>query len=166
MNASRPIQTRSQRRPSRWRPRHRRGGAVLEAFLVLPILLALAFGTVEFGWFFYVKHNMQGAAREGARAAITPDATTAKVNTAITGSLTAAGLQNSGYSVSITTSGGGSVDVSTAPAGTQIIVTVQCLWSQVGSGLRPMALIGTTKTVNNVTTPRYVTGATAMRKEG
>jgi Flp pilus assembly protein TadG len=134
---------------------------VLEAFLVLPILLALTFGTVEFGWFLYVKHNMLGAAREGARAAITPDATNAKVNAAVAASLTAAGLQNSGYTVTPSPS-----DVSNVAAGQPITVTVQCLWSQVGSGLRPMALIGTTKTVNNVTTPRYVTGATVMRKEG
>jgi len=151
------------RRSSRWRPRprhRRRAGAVLETFLVLPILLVLAFGTVEFGWYFFVKHNMQGAAREGARSAITSDATNTKVNTAVQNALTAAGLQNSGYTVTTNP-----VDVSTAPAGQQITVTVQCLWSQVGSGLRPMGLISTTKTANNVTTPRYVTGATVMRKE-
>jgi Flp pilus assembly protein TadG len=162
------ITTHGRRRPARWRPRHRcrhrcarrGGGAVLETFLVLPILLALAFGTVEFGWYFFVKHSMQGAAREGARAAIVSDATNAKVNAAVLSSLTAAGFQNSGYSVSTNPT-----DVSNQPPGTPITVTVQCLWSQVGSGLRPLGLISTTKTANNVTGPRYVTGATVMRKE-
>jgi Flp pilus assembly protein TadG len=136
------------------------GGAVLEAFLVLPILLALAFGTVEFGWYFYVKHTMQGAAREGARAAIVPDADNTKVSTAVQACLTAAGLQNSGYTVQTDPT-----NVAGVASGTPVTVTVQCLWAQVGSGLRPMALISTTKTVNNVTGPRYVTGATVMRKE-
>ena len=62
--------------------RARRGNAVLETALVLPILLALSFGLVEFGYFFYVKHNMQGAAREGARVAITPSATPTPSSTA------------------------------------------------------------------------------------
>jgi len=137
---------------------------VLEAFLVLPILMALAFGTVEFGWFFFVKHSMQGAAREGARAAILPDADNTKVAAAVATSLKAAGLDNSGYSVGVTVNNS-PVSVSGLPAGTQITVTVQCLWSQVGTGLRPMGLISTTKTVNNVSTPRYVTGTTVMRKE-
>src|SRR4051812_13398788 len=53
----------------------RRGNAVMEMALVLPILLALSFGTVEFGYFFYVKHTLQGAARDGARQAILPSAT-------------------------------------------------------------------------------------------
>ena len=47
------------------------GSALLDAALVLPILLSLMFGTVEYGHFFYWKHTLQGAAREGARTAIT-----------------------------------------------------------------------------------------------
>ena len=44
----------------------RRGSAVLDAALVFPILLSLTFGTVEYGHYFYWKHTLQGAAREGA----------------------------------------------------------------------------------------------------
>jgi hypothetical protein len=50
--------------------RRRRGAEVLEAALVMPILLFMGFGTVEFGYYFYTEHNLEGAAREGARAAI------------------------------------------------------------------------------------------------
>ncbi|MBC8109157.1 MAG: pilus assembly protein, partial [Anaerolineae bacterium] len=74
-----------------------RGSAVLDAALVFPILLSLTFGTVEYGYYFYVKHTLQGAAREGARAGIPPTATNTDVSAAITTALTAAGLQNSGY---------------------------------------------------------------------
>src|SRR5258706_8276710 len=82
----------------------RRGNAVIEAALVLPILLYLAFGTVEFGYFFYVKNNLQGAAREGVRAGIPPGATNTDVNSAILSQMTAAGLQASGYTVTTTPS--------------------------------------------------------------
>ena len=61
-----------------------RGSAVLDAALVFPILLSLTFGTIEYGYYFYVKHSLQGAAREGARAAITPSATNSDVTTAVT----------------------------------------------------------------------------------
>jgi Flp pilus assembly protein TadG len=128
----------------------RRGNAVLEAALVLPILLALAFGTVEFGYFFYVKNNLQGAAREGARAAIPATATNADVNAAVANAMTTFGLQSSGYTVSITPS-----NVSGQAAGTPISVTVQCTWGAVG--VRPLQLISSDKTV---------AGKAVMRKEG
>ena len=135
--------------------RRQSGGAVLEMALVLPILLYLAFGTVEFGYFFYVKHNVQSAAREGARAAIVPSATTSDVTTAISNSMTAAGLGSSGYTTSITDTSNNAVRVSSVAAGTAIKVTVNCSWGTVG--IRPLGLIGTGK---------QVTGSTVMRKEG
>ena len=44
----------------------RRGGSLLEAAIVLPVLIYVAFGTVEFGYYFFVKHSLDGAAREEA----------------------------------------------------------------------------------------------------
>ncbi len=129
--------------------RGRRGNTVIEMALVMPILLYLAFGTVEFGYFFYVKHTMQGAAREGCRAAIPSGAANSDVNAAVLSELTAAGLQNSGYTV--TTS---PVTVSSATTGSNVTVTVSCSWGTVG--LRPMKLIGTSK---------VVAGQMVMRKE-
>ena len=61
----------------------RRGNAIIEAALVVPILLSLAFGTVEFGYYFFVRNNLQGAAREGARAAILASATNTDVTSAV-----------------------------------------------------------------------------------
>ena len=46
--------------------RRRRGSAVLDAALVFPILLSLTFGAIEYGYYFFVKNTLQGAAREGA----------------------------------------------------------------------------------------------------
>lgn len=127
----------------------RRGNAVLEAALVVPILLYLAFGTVEFGYFYYVKNNVQGAAREGVRAAIPPGATNTDVTTAISSQMTAAGLQASGYTVTTNPS-----NVSGLAPGTTVTVTVQCTWGTVG--LRPLQLISTSKLVK---------GQAVMRKE-
>src|SRR5438552_10874760 len=63
--------------------RRRRGSEVLEAAMVFPILLALAFGTVEFGYYFYVEHNLESAAREGARAGIVPGASNDDITSAV-----------------------------------------------------------------------------------
>jgi len=127
----------------------RRGNAVLEAALVIPILLYLAFGTVELGYFFYVKNNVQGAAREGVRAGIPPGATNTDVTSAISSQMTAAGLQSSGYTVTTTPS-----NVSGLAPGTTVTVQVQCTWGTVG--LRPLQLISASKLVK---------GQSVMRKE-
>src|SRR5437764_15256890 len=79
--------------------RRRFGGAVLETVLVLPVLLYLAFGVVEFGYYFYVKHALEGAARDGCRAFIAAGATLTDVTNAVSTSLTADKLQSSGYTV-------------------------------------------------------------------
>jgi Flp pilus assembly protein TadG len=134
------------------RGRKFRGSAILDAALVFPILLSLTFGTVEYGYYFYVKHSLQGAAREGARAAIVPDATNANVTTAVTNAMSAAGLSSSGYQVTPSPA-----NVNGLAAGTSITVTVTCTWGTAGSGFRPLGLIGSNKQVK---------GVTVMRKEG
>lgn len=134
----------------------RRGNAVLDAALVLPVLLSLTFGTVEYGYFFFVKQSLQGAAREGCRAGITPTATNTIVTQAIAASLNAAGLNASTttldakYSLTLTPS-----NVSGVSAGTSITVQLDTTWGAIG--VRPMGLIGPAKIVR---------GVTVMRKEG
>src|ERR1700675_2516893 len=85
--------------------RRRRGSEVLEAALVFPILLALAFGTVEFGYYFYVEHNLESAAREGARAAVPAgldvSARADEVESAVDRVMTASGYQASDYEIDV-----------------------------------------------------------------
>lgn len=136
--------------------RRRRGNAVLDAALVLPILLSLTFGTVEYGYFFFVKHSMQGAAREGCRAGIVPTGDNTAVKSAIVSSLYAAGLNTSNSTLDakftlITTP----TTVSSATSGTAVTVEIDCNWGNIG--VRPLGLIGTAKVVK---------GVTVMRKEG
>ena len=44
--------------------RGRSAAETLELAFALPLLLVLAFGTIEFGYWFYLEHNFQSAARE------------------------------------------------------------------------------------------------------
>ncbi len=128
--------------------RWRRGNAVLEAALTLPILLSLAFGTVEFGHYFFIKNTFQGAARDGVRAGIVPSATNADVTGAVTSAMNAAGISSANYSVAV------SPNVSGLTPGANITVTVSSPWGTVG--LRPLGLIGVNK---------QVLGTAVMRKE-
>ncbi|HET7747851.1 MAG TPA: TadE/TadG family type IV pilus assembly protein [Terriglobales bacterium] len=50
-----------------------RGVTILETAVVLPVFFLLLFGLFEFGLVFSAYHTMVGAAREGARYAVTPN---------------------------------------------------------------------------------------------
>jgi Flp pilus assembly protein TadG len=53
----------------------RRGGAAIEFALILPVLLVLIFGVVEYAWLFFEQTNLVSAVREGARYGVTLDQT-------------------------------------------------------------------------------------------
>ena len=122
--------------------------------LTLGILLNLTFGTVEFGYFFFVKNTVQGAAREGARVAITPTASNTDVTTVVNSALQAAGMKPADFTTTVKVAGV-VANCNTAVTGQSIEVSVQATWGTVG--LRPLGLIGSTKAV---------LGAATMRKEG
>ncbi len=50
----------------------RRGSTLVEAAIVLPLLLLLTLGAIEYGWLFYNVQQITNAARQGARIAILP----------------------------------------------------------------------------------------------
>jgi Flp pilus assembly protein TadG len=134
----------------------RRGAAILETALVMVILIYMSFGAAETGYFLWVKHSMEGAAREGARAAITANATQQDVTDAIYQATDAVGIarKDISYSITVGSAAGAAVgDVSTVPEGTGICVQVICNWKDVG--IHPMNFFGDT-----------ATGAAVMRKEG
>jgi len=88
-----------------------RGVAAVEAALVLPILLLVSFGAIKYGWLFLRAQQITNAARYGARVAVRADASETDVTTAITNLMTAAGMLDSGYSVTITLEDGVAWDV-------------------------------------------------------
>jgi Flp pilus assembly protein TadG len=57
-----------------------RGAIVVEFALILPILLILLFGIIEFGRAYNTQISLQGAAREGARALALGNSATDAVN--------------------------------------------------------------------------------------
>jgi Flp pilus assembly protein TadG len=66
-----------------------RGAAAVELALVLPVLLTLVLGIVDFGFAFNAKIAVTQAAREGARVvAVDPAATSGEVSSRVTDALT------------------------------------------------------------------------------
>jgi Flp pilus assembly protein TadG len=66
---------------------NRRGTAVVETAIVLPLLLLLILGGIDFGFQLYIVHTMTGAAREGARRIAVRGGTQAQATSAALGEL-------------------------------------------------------------------------------
>jgi Flp pilus assembly protein TadG len=65
--------------PSRILRNSRRGAHIVEMALVLPILIMIVFGIIEFARANQIRQTVKQAAYEGARVGITADATVAAV---------------------------------------------------------------------------------------
>ena len=76
-----------------------RGAAAMEAALVMPIILMVTFGAIKYGWLFLKAQQITNAARYGARVAVRADAGENEVITTIDNLMTAAGMGDSGYTV-------------------------------------------------------------------
>ncbi len=127
--------------------RRRFGGTLLETAIVLPVLVSVGFGMIEVGHYFFVKNAVQGAAREGARAAIVSTGTNSDVTAAVATAMSSAGI-SSGYT---TTTSPASVTAALT-TGTSITVTVTIPWSSVG--VIPMGYITSSKTLTGTATMR------------
>jgi Flp pilus assembly protein TadG len=131
--------------------RARAGGtAIVEAAVVLPLLLLLVFGALEYGWMFVVDGDIVNAARQGARAAITPSATLNTVTTQINTALQNAGLKPSDFNTPTITPS----NWSTAASGTVVNVTVGIPYSKVSLTHFPLPV------------PTILQVTVAMAKEG
>ncbi len=134
----------------------RHGNTLIEMMLLMPLLMALCFGAMEYGYAMYIKHTLQGAAREGARAAVVAGATATDVQNAVDGAMLAAGFGQTKYTRPPTMN---PANWATQPMGTTVTVTVQATWGTIGFSALPTWLKG-------IPTDKVVRGATAMRKEG
>ena len=78
------IRRRVIHRRKRWRTRRSaRAAAVVELAVVLPFLLAILFGIIEFGWTFMVYQTVTNAAREGCRVAVLEGSSDAEITARI-----------------------------------------------------------------------------------
>jgi Flp pilus assembly protein TadG len=82
------------------RARRRRAAVAVEMAVVLPLLLMILFGVIEFGWAFTVRQAVVSAAREGARVASLPGSTETEINTRVAGFMHPLGLTT--YNTTIT----------------------------------------------------------------
>ncbi|HEY5557306.1 TadE family protein [Acetobacterium sp.] len=61
------------------------GQAMVEFAIILPILIMILCGIIDFGWYFTNQNIIDNCSREGARyASVTPEATEAETEAAIT----------------------------------------------------------------------------------
>ncbi len=74
--------------------RRNHGQSVIEFALVLPLLLILLFGIVEFGRAWMTMNILTSAAREGCRLAVVTDPDVTLVTTRVTDVCNSAGLTN------------------------------------------------------------------------
>ena len=128
------------------------GGAVAAEFaLLLPVILLILFGTIEFGMIMYSRELITNASREGARAGIvqvSPKPTAGAITTIATTYLTGTGINPA--NVTITVTGAGGVN----PATLTVTATYRYPW-----------LIPYIPTVLGLPRPLPLTGRTIMRHE-
>ena len=140
------------RRPRRDRER---GAAAVEFALVLPLLLMVLLGAIDWGWYFFVREVAVNAAREGARAGSvnTVDAAGAEADAHAAAIGYLAGLGLDAGSVAQTTP--------TVTVGTATLHTVRVVVSYPVGSLTGFTLPGFTSLV-----PATITVAAQMRREG
>jgi len=89
--------------PGRLISRNRRGAAMVETAIVLPIFLILVLGIIEFGRALMVANMVTNAAREGARMAILDGSTNSEVQQSVSEFLVASlGVQTADITTTIT----------------------------------------------------------------
>lgn len=122
---------------------------MVEIALLMPFLLTLLIGLLEYGWIFFKFQQVNGAARHGARIGVTVPATQAQVTSAISQLMTSAGLGSSGYSVTL------SGDPAAMAPGETLTVNVSVPYSNIELTGFPL-----------IPVPAALVGSTSMRKEG
>lgn len=96
----------------------RKGAVAVEFAIILPLLITLVFGIIEFGRTMMVQQAMINATREGAREASLPDATITSVKTVVVDFLSDAAINVAADDISV------SPDPSTAVNNEQITVSL------------------------------------------
>jgi Flp pilus assembly protein TadG len=117
----------------------RRGTSLVEAVLVLPLLLLVLFGLIEYGNLFLRLQKIENVARQAARTAATPDATQTQVDDLITAMMTDAGMGGSGYIKTVTPT-----DPASASRGDQISVSIQVTYANIAITNAPLIPVPTT----------------------
>ncbi len=78
----------------------------MELAVVLPLLLTLVFGIIEFGWVFMVRETLVNSSREGCRVAVLQGSTEQDIRDQVSASMDPTGLSN--YTIEINRASAGS----------------------------------------------------------
>ncbi len=103
---------------------------MVEVAVVLPLLLVLILGLLEYGWLLLKAQQITNAARQGARTGARADATAAEVIAAVGDAMSAAGLDSSGYALTLSPA-----DPSALMAGDMLSVDVSVPYANIGLGV-------------------------------
>ena len=153
-----PRSNGSGRRPAPRRFAAQSGQALLETAFVLPVILLIAVGILEFGRAFQTWQVVTNAAREGARIAILPSSTTADVQTRVTTYLQNGALDN--YQNATVNVNPGTIAVSTGTAASTVVTVNYPFSFLVLNPVANLVVQGST-----VGTPITLTAAAEMRNE-
>ena len=104
----------------------RRGAALVEAAIVIPLFFLLLFGLLEYGWAYLKTQEIHNAARVGVRSGIVFGAGASDVTTTVDSIMTENGLGDSGYTTTMTPS-----DPSTLASGELFQVQISVDYSNI-----------------------------------
>ena len=128
----------------------RLGVSAVEAALLIPLVMMLLMGMLEYGWAFLKIQQINGAARHGARIGIVDDGTAAEVTAAVSTLMTESGLDTSGYVLTLVPA-----DPLTLLPGEIFNVSIQIAYPNI-------ELFG----IPLIPTPAAIRGSTSMVREG
>ena len=128
----------------------RLGVSAVEAALLIPLVMMLLMGMLEYGWAYLKNQQINSAARHGARVGAVEGATSFEVAAAVSQLMTEAGMDASGYV--LTTS---PADVAGAAPGSVITVSITVPYADI-------QLMG----IPLIPVPTNLDGLTSMAKEG
>lgn len=137
-----------------WAKRSRRascrGVAVIEIAIILPLLLLLVLGAIEYSWLFMKSHQITNAARQAARVGAMVDSDSAKVVQAATDALAAGGIDSLNIQITVNPT-----DVLNLLAGDLLTVEVLIPYNDVSLLQLPL-----------IPTPTQLRASVSMAKEG
>lgn len=102
-----------------------RGAAAVEFALILPLLVMLVFGIVEFSILFNRQQGLHAAAREGARVAALPTSTQSQIRDKVRDALDGVLSPADAAAASISISPNATRPCDLQPAGTRVVVRVE-----------------------------------------
>lgn len=102
-----------------------KGQSLVEFALVVPVLIIIVFGILEFGNLWFTMHTMSGAAREGVRIAAVTAPDVNQVENVVQNYLTASNLNDA------------TITVAGPNAANEVIVTVQMNYNPLFLGVLP-----------------------------